>query len=60
MSDDLGLIGDLDLSIPDARRAQAARVVAACSTDAAECAELLAMLGLSADGGTKRDEHRAA
>ncbi|GAA3022434.1 hypothetical protein [Actinokineospora globicatena] len=60
MSDDLGLTGDLDTSVPEDKRHRAARVVAAIATDAAECAMLLDMLGLTPEVGAKRDHHRAA
>ncbi|GAA3007724.1 hypothetical protein [Actinokineospora diospyrosa] len=60
MSDELGLTGDLDTAVPEERRDRAARVVAAIATDAAECALLLDMLGLSPGVGRKREVRRAA
>ncbi|SDC87352.1 hypothetical protein [Actinokineospora iranica] len=38
---------DLNPTVTDEQRRRAARVVAAASVDARECAELLAMLGLT-------------
>ncbi|RLK60334.1 hypothetical protein [Actinokineospora cianjurensis] len=60
MSDDLGFTGDLDTSVPEDKQRRAARVVAGIAADAAECAMLLDMLGLSAEIGGKREHHRAA
>lgn len=60
MSDELGLTGDLDTEVSQQRRDRATRVVAATATDAAECAMLLEMLGLSPEIGGTRSVHRAA
>ncbi|WP_035304452.1 hypothetical protein [Actinokineospora inagensis] len=60
MSDDLGYTGDLDTTIPTDHRHRATRVVAATATDAADCALLLDMLGLTPESGLTHNEHRAA
>ncbi len=44
-----------NLAHEDTQRAQAARVVAGHATDAADCAETLAMLGLSIPNSRARD-----
>ncbi|WP_018686756.1 hypothetical protein [Actinokineospora enzanensis] len=51
MSDDLGMTGDLDVAVSTEQRRRATRVVAATAADAEECAELLAMLGLTPQVG---------
>jgi hypothetical protein len=42
---------EFDQVAPPAQRQSAARAVASLSTDAADCAELLGMLGLTAEDG---------
>ncbi|PPK67933.1 hypothetical protein V5P93_007278 [Actinokineospora auranticolor] len=60
MPDDLGMTSNLDVAVTEDQRARAARVVAATAADAGECAELLAMLGLTPEVGLRKQHSRAA
>lgn len=53
------LIGNLSANTAE-ERARAVRVVAAHSRDAAECADILGMLGLDAREGLTREDPRKA